>query len=162
MTCRVCGAVAHGYNFDQITCESCKAFFRRNALRDVVSRFVPNVPLRKKFFSSQSHLKCRFNGSCTISTNNRRQCTFCRLKKCFAVNMRKDWIRTNEERELRRLRDLQKQQRKMNRFTPYEQPAVHFPIVMRKKKRLMPPTNQPQTDRRLLSVNLNANPFILL
>lgn len=36
MTCRVCGAPAHGYNFDQITCESCKAFFRRNALRDAV------------------------------------------------------------------------------------------------------------------------------
>jgi hypothetical protein len=25
-----------GYNFDAITCESCKAFFRRNALRPVV------------------------------------------------------------------------------------------------------------------------------
>ncbi|CAF4996593.1 unnamed protein product, partial [Rotaria sp. Silwood1] len=33
LECRVCGAPAHGYNFDQITCESCKAFFRRNALR---------------------------------------------------------------------------------------------------------------------------------
>lgn len=26
-----------GYNFDQITCESCKAFFRRNALNNAVS-----------------------------------------------------------------------------------------------------------------------------
>ena len=34
--CAVCGAPAHGYNFDQITCESCKAFFRRNALRQTV------------------------------------------------------------------------------------------------------------------------------
>ena len=25
-----------GYNFDQITCESCKAFFRRNALNNEV------------------------------------------------------------------------------------------------------------------------------
>ena len=32
LVCRVCGAPAYGYNFDQITCESCKAFFRRNAL----------------------------------------------------------------------------------------------------------------------------------
>lgn len=107
-------------------------------------------------------MKCRFNGSCTISMNNRRQCTYCRLKKCFAVNMRKDWIRTDEERELRRLRDLQKQQRKMNRFTPYEQPVIHFPIVMRKKKRLMPLNHQSQADRAILPVNLNTNPLIHL
>ena len=36
LVCRVCNAPAHGYNFDQITCESCKAFFRRNALRNTV------------------------------------------------------------------------------------------------------------------------------
>ncbi|CAF3964555.1 unnamed protein product, partial [Rotaria sp. Silwood1] len=34
--CCVCGGPAYGYNFDQITCESCKAFFRRNAFRDMV------------------------------------------------------------------------------------------------------------------------------
>ncbi len=49
----VCGAKAFGYNFDQITCESCKgkydidqyrfhfsfasAFFRRNALKNLVN-----------------------------------------------------------------------------------------------------------------------------
>ena len=37
--CGVCGAPATGYNFDQITCQSCKIFFRRNALRDMVRRF---------------------------------------------------------------------------------------------------------------------------
>ena len=34
--CGVCGAPAIGRNFAQNTCESCKAFFRRNALRDRV------------------------------------------------------------------------------------------------------------------------------
>ncbi|GFR62856.1 nuclear hormone receptor HR96-like isoform X3 [Elysia marginata] len=29
--CGVCGDRALGYNFDAISCESCKAFFRRNA-----------------------------------------------------------------------------------------------------------------------------------
>ncbi|CAF2536082.1 unnamed protein product [Rotaria sp. Silwood2] len=34
LTCVVCGGKALGYNFDAITCPSCKAFFRRNAYKD--------------------------------------------------------------------------------------------------------------------------------
>ncbi len=36
-TCGVCGDRALGYNFDAISCESCKAFFRRNAPKGLVS-----------------------------------------------------------------------------------------------------------------------------
>jgi len=35
--CGVCGDRALSYNFDAISCESCKAFFRRNAPRGLVS-----------------------------------------------------------------------------------------------------------------------------
>ena len=38
--CSVCGDKALGCNFDAISCESCKAFFRRNALRDKVSVYL--------------------------------------------------------------------------------------------------------------------------
>ena len=34
--CQICGDMSLGYNFGAITCESCKAFFRRNALRHKV------------------------------------------------------------------------------------------------------------------------------
>lgn len=34
--CGVCGDKALGYNFNAVTCESCKAFFRRNASKDKV------------------------------------------------------------------------------------------------------------------------------
>ena len=34
--CGVCGDQALGYNFKAVTCESCKAFFRRNALKNKV------------------------------------------------------------------------------------------------------------------------------
>lgn len=36
MNCVICGSTANGYNFDVISCESCKSFFRRNALRNPV------------------------------------------------------------------------------------------------------------------------------
>lgn len=35
--CRVCGDKALSINFNVVTCESCKAFFRRNALKPKVS-----------------------------------------------------------------------------------------------------------------------------
>jgi len=31
--CHVCGDRALGYNFNAVSCESCKAFFRRNAFK---------------------------------------------------------------------------------------------------------------------------------
>ena len=34
--CSVCGDRALGCNFDAVSCESCKAFFRRNALKQKV------------------------------------------------------------------------------------------------------------------------------
>ena len=37
LTCVVCESPANGYNFGAIACESCKAFFRRNALKHHVS-----------------------------------------------------------------------------------------------------------------------------
>ena len=37
LLCSVCSDKALGYNFDAITCESCKAFFRRNATKAKVS-----------------------------------------------------------------------------------------------------------------------------
>lgn len=58
LTCVVCGAAANGYNFDAITCESCKAFFRRNAFRPLVRDyfFFINIHLYlyRVFISSNS------------------------------------------------------------------------------------------------------------
>ena len=38
--CGVCGDRALSYNFDAISCESCKAFFRRNAPKGLVSLYL--------------------------------------------------------------------------------------------------------------------------
>lgn len=81
--CGVCGDKALGYNFNAVTCESCKAFFRRNALA-------------KKDF------RCHFNKQCEITTVTRRFCQRCRLEKCFAIGMRKDYIMSEEDKVLKR------------------------------------------------------------
>uniref|UniRef100_A0A1I8JHB2 Nuclear receptor domain-containing protein n=1 Tax=Macrostomum lignano TaxID=282301 RepID=A0A1I8JHB2_9PLAT len=64
--CTVCGDKALGYNFDAITCESCKAFFRRNALKTKIQ-------------------KCNFESSCLVSVITRKFCPACRLAKCFKI-----------------------------------------------------------------------------
>lgn len=85
LICRVCNDVALGYNFDAVTCESCKAFFRRNALK-------------KKAFN------CTFDGNCRLDPHTRKFCSSCRLKKCFLVGMKKDWILNEEQLAKRRQR----------------------------------------------------------
>jgi hypothetical protein len=85
LICSICQGPAHGYNFDAITCESCKAFFRRNALK------------------SNGIFKCRLNdGRCVITVSTRKRCKACRLAKCFEKGMRADWILTDEERSIKR------------------------------------------------------------
>ncbi|CAF4927976.1 unnamed protein product, partial [Rotaria sp. Silwood1] len=95
LECRVCGAPACGMNFDQITCQPCKAFFRRNALRDM------------------SQLKCQQSGSCDINIQTRRLCPYCRLKKCFDIKMRKELILSEEEKKSRYGMKLAKQHKKI-------------------------------------------------
>ena len=74
-----------GHNFAAITCESCKAFFRRNALS------------AKKF-------SCPFSNSCEISIITRRFCQKCRLEKCFAIGMKKEYIMSDEDKMIKRIK----------------------------------------------------------
>uniref|UniRef100_A0A1B0DDF0 Uncharacterized protein n=1 Tax=Phlebotomus papatasi TaxID=29031 RepID=A0A1B0DDF0_PHLPP len=77
--CSVCGDKALGYNFNAITCESCKAFFRRNAL-------------------ATKPLTCPFSEQCEITVVTRRFCQRCRLEKCFAIGMKKEYIMSEEDK----------------------------------------------------------------
>ncbi|CAM4793234.1 unnamed protein product [Rotaria magnacalcarata] len=106
LRCVVCGGRAFGYNFDQISCESCKAFFRRNALRDM------------------SDLHCRFSGNCNITVESRRHCSYCRITKCFAVGMKKESIRSEAEKYMKRLQ-LDKSYRRK-----YRQETVKIPALI--------------------------------
>lgn len=57
LMCSICKDSAHGYNFDVITCESCKAFFRRNALKKPVCIVWQKTSIHSnRIFSFREHL----------------------------------------------------------------------------------------------------------
>ncbi|UJR12258.1 hypothetical protein I4U23_016435 [Adineta vaga] len=85
--CAVCGDRAVGFNYNALSCASCKAFFRRNAQQ------------------SREKLKCCTNqGQCSVAHDVHRKCARCRLDRCFAVGMRKDFILSEEEKQQRKKR----------------------------------------------------------
>ncbi|XP_034255825.1 nuclear hormone receptor HR96 isoform X2 [Thrips palmi] len=104
--CSVCGDLALGYNFNALTCESCKAFFRRNALK------------AKEF-------KCPFTESCVMTAITRRFCQRCRLQKCFAVGMRKEYIMSEEERLNKRQKIEQNRAKKRAASCPDDEPSLN-------------------------------------
>ncbi|EFP03565.1 CRE-NHR-48 protein [Caenorhabditis remanei] len=92
--CRVCGDKAFSYNFNVITCESCKAFFRRNA-------------------NKEKEIRCPFNEQCEINMVSRRFCQRCRLTKCFSVGMKKEWIMSEEARLEKKQRVEENRERRL-------------------------------------------------
>ncbi|CAF1163507.1 unnamed protein product [Rotaria sp. Silwood1] len=87
LVCLICGDQAIGFNYDVLTCASCKAFFRRNAQHNL------------------EKIRCRTGQNrCSISHNSHRKCQRCRLEKCFAMGMRKDFIVSEEDKQKRRER----------------------------------------------------------
>ncbi|CAL8104429.1 unnamed protein product [Calicophoron daubneyi] len=107
--CKVCGDRAVNHNFGQLTCESCKAFFRRNA-----HKFLPNLleasTSDEPCFEydgqtmSSPRARCFVELTCTsktgehdITPTTRRECPACRLKKCFLVGMRPDLIQVRKK-----------------------------------------------------------------
>ncbi|BES96477.1 receptor [Nesidiocoris tenuis] len=85
--CAVCGDQALGYNFNAVTCESCKAFFRRNALRN-------------------KELQCPFKENCHITSVTRRFCQRCRLAKCYSAGMKRELIMSEADKESKRRKVL--------------------------------------------------------
>ncbi|XP_029730189.2 nuclear hormone receptor HR96 [Aedes albopictus] len=96
--CSVCGDKALGYNFNAMTCESCKAFFRRNAL-------------------STKGFTCPFSESCEITVVTRRFCQKCRLDKCFQIGMKKEYIMSEEDKARKRKKIEENRNKRANNGT---------------------------------------------
>ena len=80
--CGVCGDVAKSFHFGGLSCDSCKAFFRRSVQNDNYLNF-----------------QCAHQGCCIISLANRKSCQYCRMKGCFNIGMEKSWVMTEDERK---------------------------------------------------------------
>lgn len=140
--CAICGAKATGINFDVLTvsclcqnsfamikhvcdfqCSSCKAFFRRNGIKPLVRDEKRHES--KTYFLFQQFLQdqfvCRMNGDCKVDERSRRKCTACRLKKCFAMGMIKERIRTVEQNERHRALVEENRRLKLRKFQEKEQ-----------------------------------------
>lgn len=72
--CKICSGSATGFHFGVITCEACKAFFRRALIH-------------------KQEYKCVKNDDCEIIDKKLGNCSACRLKKCFALGMSKGGVR---------------------------------------------------------------------
>ncbi|XP_064478805.1 vitamin D3 receptor-like [Ornithodoros turicata] len=91
--CGVCGDRAKSYHFGGISCDSCKAFFRRSV-------------------QNGARFQCPYEGCCRITVASRKCCQSCRFKKCLSIGMEQSWVMTEQERlQLLRQR-LEKRQRR--------------------------------------------------
>ena len=78
--CQVCGDKANDHiHYGAIACYSCRAFFRRGV-------------------GASSSYQCTFGQNCDITLKTRKQCQFCRFKKCLDIGMIPTWVMTDEEK----------------------------------------------------------------
>ncbi|XP_054162246.1 vitamin D3 receptor-like [Oppia nitens] len=111
--CVICGDRAIGYNFNALTCESCKAFFRRNALK--------------------TPPKCKYQDNCVIDIDKRRLCTQCRLRKCFEYGMNKDAVWTVSAKQERKFKiEMNKIKRELEHdcFTNFQSPQQSLSSII--------------------------------
>ncbi|UJR34604.1 hypothetical protein I4U23_027380 [Adineta vaga] len=92
LICKICGDRAIGFNYDVLSCASCKAFFHRYAHQDLTK------------------LKCssRNENQCKIVNGERSKCHRCRLTRCFAMGMKTNFILS--QKEIQRRKGFEKNQ----------------------------------------------------
>merc|ERR1712226_1671884 len=83
--CYVCGEKAgkHSYYGGQV-CASCRAFFRRS--------------VQSKYYEI---FECKKDKNCVVNAQTRKNCQFCRFKKCLESGMKTSWVLSDEERNRR-------------------------------------------------------------
>ena len=73
--CLVCGDLASGFNYGVLSCEGCKAFYRRSVKDDGGG------------VSKGEAYKCLADQNCNLFTPSKRKCQACRYKVCKDLGM---------------------------------------------------------------------------
>ncbi|KAK4306565.1 hypothetical protein Pmani_021615 [Petrolisthes manimaculis] len=92
--CGVCGDIAKSMHFGGLSCDSCKAFFRRSVQNNAHKGFT-----------------CPYDKKCVIAISSRKSCQYCRFHKCLSIGMEKGWVMTENERR----KMMQQRQDKKNK-----------------------------------------------
>lgn len=72
--CLICGDPAFYRNYGAKSCDSCRDFFKRTVEKNCKYR-------------------CIWIENCPINSESRRNCRFCRFKRCLNVGMRRERVR---------------------------------------------------------------------
>jgi len=76
--CQVCGDKSSGYHYGILSCEGCKAFFKRTT-------------------SKRLEYICQFSGNCNIDKSARKRCKACRMRRCREEKMNKQKVQKPEK-----------------------------------------------------------------
>lgn len=59
----------------------------------------PKTVLKIEVVFLQQFFKCPYDENCRMDLTNRRFCKHCRLKKCFDIGMKREYIMSDEEKQ---------------------------------------------------------------
>nr|1LAT_A Chain A, Glucocorticoid Receptor [Rattus norvegicus]1LAT_B Chain B, Glucocorticoid Receptor [Rattus norvegicus] len=76
--CLVCSDEASGCHYGVLTCEGCKAFFKRAV-------------------EGQHNYLCKYEGKCIIDKIRRKNCPACRYRKCLQAGMNLEARKTKKK-----------------------------------------------------------------
>jgi len=125
--CYVCGEKAgkHSYYGGQV-CASCRAFFRRS--------------VQSKYYEI---FQCKKEKNCQINSETRKNCQFCRFKKCLESGMKPSWVLSDEERNRRfnkfnkiKLKSVNKSDNQITKVQASRIPELYMTFTMEEQKSL--------------------------